>query len=327
MRRKPMGGEMVGVFQDWEWQNRISTHVYGRGPPERLDSSKTPQTRHGSQVLRIRGEEGIHSPLFLCSFSPIPRGARPAPPPAPGAHVRVTAELPGPAAAGEGAFRMEPFAEWGQRGAGPCDAAVVRGQAPLLGAACALHTGRRRRGAWPRSMETNGIAPTHPHGPRARRHAQPHASAHHGPNAAAARALDEVSGFSAEARPAIAPDGDRHRDGGSARGGLGGSVRGARGAWRAAITEPSAAPLLAALPGGRGAALRFAGCERPATGGGGGWGVRVCMCVGEFCVATVNGFIRYGRWRGGEQGRDRSAGLCLSVGSRGGNRSRAGGGG
>lgn len=176
-------------------------------------------------------------------------------------------------------------------------------------------------------METNGIAPTHPHGPRARRHAQPHASAHHGPNAAAARALDEVSGFSAEARPAIAPGGDRHRDGGSARGGLGGSVRGARGAWRAAITEPSAAPLLAALPGGRGAALRFAGCERPATGGGGGWGVRVCMCVGEFCVATVNGFIRYGRWRGGEQGRDRSAGLCLSVGSRGGNRSRAGGGG
>lgn len=70
-------------------------------------------------------------------------------------------------------------------------------------------------------METNGIAPTHPHGPRARRHAQPHASAHHGPNAAAARALDEVSGFSAEARPAIAPGGDRHRDGGSAQEGRG----------------------------------------------------------------------------------------------------------
>lgn len=169
----------------------------------------------------------------------------------------------------------------------------MRGQAPLLGAACALHTGRRRRGAWPRSMETNGIAPTHPHGPRARRHAQPHASAHHGPNAATARALDEVSGSSAVARPALAPGGDRHHDGGSARGGWGG-VCGARGVWRAAITEPSAAPLLAALPGGRGAALRFAGCERPATGGGGGaciyaWGSSVWRRLTVLFVMAVGG--------------------------------------
>lgn len=65
-------------------------------------------------------------------------------------------------------------------------------------------------------METNGIAPAHPHRPRARRHAQPHASAHHGPaTAAAAPALGEVSAgrraSPRQAQTAAGPGGRRRR--------------------------------------------------------------------------------------------------------------------